>query len=65
MDRLLSIPEFCTLASTGKTNAYKLINTGKIPAVKLGKKTFIRRSDFDAWVAALPSYEVKNNEGAV
>lgn len=54
---LLTIPEFCQMANTGRTNAYKLINSGALKAVKLGKKTLIRKADMDTWVSSLNPYK--------
>lgn len=38
------------------TKLYQLINAGKIPAVKLGRKTFLRRGDLRAFKENLPRY---------
>lgn len=58
---LLTIPEFCKAINLGKTSAYKLINTGKIKALKLGKKTLVPRSSIDEFIASLPVYGASND----
>lgn len=54
---LLTIPEFCKSVNLGRTVAYRLINEGKVKAVKLGKKTLIPRSALDDFIASLPAYK--------
>lgn len=54
---LLTIPEFCHAVNLGKTSVYKLINQGKITALKLGKKTLVPRSSVEDFVASLPRYK--------
>ena len=35
---------------------YEEINSGRLRAVKIGRRTFIRESDFLAWLSALPAF---------
>ncbi|MBK9585763.1 MAG: helix-turn-helix domain-containing protein [Alphaproteobacteria bacterium] len=63
---LLTVMEFCQAVNLGKTSVYKLINEGKISAVKLGKKTLIPRSVVHEFIASLPAYhapDTKVNSG--
>jgi excisionase family DNA binding protein len=53
---LLSIPQVCIEANTGRTTIYKLINSGQLPAVKLGKKTLVRRDDLKNFMGNLSAY---------
>ncbi len=39
-----------------KTKFYELLNSNALKAVKIGRLTFIRRSDAEAWAANLPNY---------
>ena len=57
---LLTITEFCQTVNLGKTSVYKLINEGKVTAVKLGKKTLFPRSSVDEFIASLPAYREAN-----
>lgn len=40
-----------------KTKFYELLNADVLKAVKVGRRTFIRREDAEAWVKGLPSYQ--------
>ncbi len=53
---LLTIPQVCTEANAGRTTVYKLINTGQLSAVKLGKKTLVRREDLKNFMSTLGAY---------
>ena len=56
---LLTIAEVCSETNTGKTMIYKLINSGQLLAVKLGKKTLVRRVDMLTWLSSLNAYGSK------
>jgi len=56
---LLTISQFCAIANCGKTNTYKLINAGKLKAVKLGKKTLIPKDAMENFIANLTQYPTK------
>ena len=62
MTDLITIPELCQLAKTGRTNVYKLINSGRLQAVKLGKKTLVKKADYESFVASLSPYSVKKQD---
>lgn len=59
---LLTVMEFCQAVNLGKTSVYKLINEGKISAVKLGKKTLIPKSAVNEFIASLPAYPVPDTK---
>lgn len=42
-----------------KTKFYQLLNDNTLRAVKVGRRTFIRRVDAEAWAASLPVYSGK------
>ncbi len=52
--RALSIREFCSRYSVGRTKAYAEISSGRLQAVKLGRRTLVTEEDAEAWLAALP-----------
>ncbi len=52
--RNISIKQFSASYGVGVTSAYKLIATGQLKAVKIGKLTRIRVEDAEAWNAQLP-----------
>jgi excisionase family DNA binding protein len=55
---LLSIREFSARYSVGRSTVYRLIGSGALQAVKIGKRTMIRRADAEAWVASLEPYRI-------
>jgi excisionase family DNA binding protein len=52
--RAFAIREFCRRYSVGRTRAYQEIATGRLRAVKVGRRTLITYDDAEAWLAALP-----------
>lgn len=50
-----SVVEAARIAGIGRTGLYQLIHDGVIPVVKIGKRTLVRRSDLEAFMAALPT----------
>ncbi len=53
---LLSISDFTGEYPPCRTNTYKLINSGQLAAVKIGRRTFITRDSAEAWARSLPAY---------
>jgi len=45
----------------GNENIYNLLNSGALPARKLGKRTVILAKDLDAYIASLPAYEPRKS----
>lgn len=60
---LLTVPEFCRSVNIGQTRFYQLLNGGTINAVKLGKKTLIKREELENFISSLNSYNQKAAEG--
>jgi excisionase family DNA binding protein len=54
--RAFSISEFCVRYGIGRTNAYQEIATGRLRAVKVGRRTLITHDAAEAWLAALPEF---------
>lgn len=52
---LLTVPEFCLWARIGRTKTYEEIASGGLRALKIGRRTLIKRDDALAWLAAMPS----------
>lgn len=55
---LLSISDFCEATNLGRTHVYELLKRGEVRAIKIGRRTFIRREDTQAWIAGLVEYPV-------
>jgi excisionase family DNA binding protein len=55
VDRIAySVVEAARIAGIGRTGLYQLIKDGAIPVVKIGKRTLVRRSDLESFMASLP-----------
>jgi len=44
----LSIAETCALLGLSRRTAFRLMQSGRIPAVKLGRRTIIKRASLEA-----------------
>ena len=58
-----SIGEVQAITGLGRTRIYELINSGVLPARKLGKRTLILKADLEAFLAALAVYDAKPQGG--
>jgi excisionase family DNA binding protein len=54
-DGALNIDEFCAEYRVGRSTVYEQINAGRLPAVKVGRRTLIPRSGARDWFQSLPS----------
>jgi excisionase family DNA binding protein len=50
----LTLRDFCDAYRVCRETAYQQIRTGRLRAVKLGRKTLILRADAEVWAASLP-----------
>lgn len=53
---LITIAEFCEIYGVSRSTAYRLINDGTLPLVKIGRASRIRSSDAEAWAKNLPEF---------
>ena len=53
--RAFSIAEFCDRYGIRRTKAYDEIKTGRLRIVKVGRRSLVKETDAEAWLAALPS----------
>lgn len=51
---LLPVKEAAFLLGIGKTKAYDLIALGELPAVRIGSKMLVRRTELEDYMAKLP-----------
>jgi excisionase family DNA binding protein len=58
MKAALSITEFCTSYSVGKTTAYEEISSGRLHAVKVGGRTLIPENSASEWLKSQPAVAV-------
>lgn len=52
----MTIREFSSWARLGHTKIYELIGSGELPAIKVGRRTYIRTAEAEAWLEACPHY---------
>lgn len=50
-EELLLLEDICPILHIGKTTAYRLIQSGQLPAQKIGGKWQIRTDDFKDYLA--------------
>ncbi|MAQ70726.1 MAG: hypothetical protein CL565_00885 [Alphaproteobacteria bacterium] len=55
----LTLDEACTAISCGKTKIYEFLDTGKLPAKKLGRRTIILKSDLEKFLSTLDAYKAE------
>lgn len=54
---LLTVADFCSRYSIGKTSLYREASAGRIRLRKFGTATRIAREDAERWAASLPDNE--------
>lgn len=47
---ILSLQDLCDYLKVSKPVAYKLVQRGKIPSFKIGRRLRFRKSKVDAWI---------------
>jgi excisionase family DNA binding protein len=59
----MTVAEAAALLRIGERTAYKLVRSGRLPAVKVGNQWRIERRAFDAWVAAGGERGAESDDG--
>lgn len=57
-----TIPDACRALGMGRTALYEEIKTGRLRAIKYGRRTLIRRKDAEAWLDRLAAEQVEGVE---
>ena len=60
----LTLKYFCDAYRVCRETAYQQIRTGRLRALKVGRKTLILRADADSWAASLPELRAGGREQA-
>ena len=55
IQELLLLEDVCSALHIGKTTAYRLIQSGELPARKIGGKWQIRAQDFEKYLQEYPN----------
>lgn len=63
MDTLLTIKEVCEATKLGRTYIYRILKSGDLKAIKVGRRTLVRKDDMEAWSSGLSSYTSSNLVG--
>jgi excisionase family DNA binding protein len=61
-EQLYSISNIVNLSGICRTKIYEEINTGRLPAKKMGRRTLIPKSKYKGWIDNLPDYP-KEDDG--
>ena len=59
-----SIPEFCVVASIGRTLVYNEIASGRLKTVKVGRRRLIPTTEGQRWIERLIAAEAVEPEAA-
>jgi len=54
LHRAMSLPQFCERYGPGRTTAYLEIQSGRLRARKIGRRTVITEDDAEDWLRRLP-----------
>jgi len=60
----MTVHEFSSWARVGRTKIYELIGSGELPAIKVGRRTYIRTAEAEAWLQACPNYAASRHAAA-
>jgi excisionase family DNA binding protein len=52
--KLISVLEALSYIGVGRTNSYEILKLGHIKPVKIGRRTFVIKSELDSWIDSLP-----------
>ncbi|WP_374659822.1 helix-turn-helix transcriptional regulator [Phenylobacterium sp.] len=52
--KLISVCNALSYMGVGRTLFYEIVKSGDISPVKIGRRTFVVKSELDAWIANLP-----------
>lgn len=53
----MSVNDFAKWAGIGRTTAWKEVNQGRLPAIKVSARTLIRLEDATRWLETRPKWQ--------
>lgn len=53
--RAFDISEFCHRYRIGRSSFYKEVKSGRLRAVRVGRRVIVTADDAEAWLASLPA----------
>ena len=59
LPRFASLTDWCRISGMGRTTVYERIGSGELRAVKLGARVLIDVQAGLAWLASLPSADIR------
>ena len=60
----LTLKDFCEAYRVCRETAYQQIRSGRLRALKVGRKTLIMRADAEVWAASLPELRTGGRDQA-
>lgn len=62
---LYSVPEIIDMVGIGRTRLYQELNSGRLKAVKIGKRTCVTKDSLETWLSTLEGYLPEKQRGNV
>lgn len=60
---LYSIPEIIEMVGIGRTRLYQELNSERLKAVKIGKRTCVTKASLEMWLSKLDGYLPEKQRG--
>ena len=54
----LTIKRACEASGLSRSTIYEAMGKGALPALKVGRRTLVRRADLERWLDAMPNAQI-------